>query len=122
MLNDKKPSAEKIMDSELHAWLESATDEVCDVIVEAVLPPRRVQFKKQPGLQAPLKSIHSGDSSDRKTLLNDLAIRLAKIIGIEKIHVLQSAGAIVVRATATALQTISKDPQVKAIRKNRRFK
>ena len=122
MPNGETTSAETVMDAELRAWLEAATDEVRDVIVEAALPPRRVVFQQRPGAGASPKSIDSANDPDRESLLDELDYQLREIVGVEKTRVLKAAGAIVARATAKEIQAIAKQPLVKAIRTNRRFK
>ena len=57
-----------------------------------------------------------------QTLTNHEYHRLREIVGVEKTRVLKAAGAIVARATAKEIQAIAKQPLVKAIRTNRRFK
>ena len=115
-------SVETVLDAKLRAWLETATDEVCDVIAEAALPKRRVMFQQRRGESPSPTSIQSGDEVDREALLDELERALREIDGVEKTHVLKAAGAIVVRATAPAVQAIAKHPLVKAIRLNRRIK
>jgi len=122
MLNGDTLSPETVMDAELRAWLESTTEEVLDVIVEAALPPRRIIFQQRPGPGASPESIHSAGDSDRDSLLDELDHQLREIVGVAKTRVLRAAGAIVVRATAKDIQAIAKQPMVKAIRTNRRFK
>ena len=122
MANGKTTAPETVKDAELRAWMEAATDDVRDVIVEAALPPRRVVFQRRPGAGASPKSIDSTDDQDRESLLHELDRQLREIVGVKKTRVLKTAGAIVVRATAKEIHTIAQQPMVKAIRTNRRFK
>lgn len=119
--NGGTPLADTVMDTELRGWLESATDEVRDVIVEATLPPRRVAFRPDAGATPLPASIDAGNEPDRELMLEELSTQLRNVAGVEKTRVLKSAGAIVVRATAAQIRTIAQQPSVKAIRPNRRI-
>ena len=110
------------MDAELRAWLSAATDEVCDVIVEAALPQRTVLFRQRPGARPSPQFIESTNKPDRESLLAELNQRLSAIAGVEKTRVLKTAGAIVVRARADVIHSIAKQTLVKAIRTNRRLR
>jgi len=122
MPNGETTSPQSVLDAELRALLEAETDQLCDVIVEAVLPPRQVAFEQRRDAGASPKSIDSTNDPDRESLLDALDHKVREIVGVEKTRVLSAAGAIVVRATAEAIHTIAKQPMVKAIRTNRRFK
>ena len=47
MVKNETTSAEVVKDAGLRAWIQTATDQDCDVIVEAALPPRQVTFQRQ---------------------------------------------------------------------------
>ena len=122
MSNGRTTAPETVKDAELRAWMETTTDELRDVIVEAALPPRRVVFQHRSAGGASPKSIDSADEQNRESLLEELDQHLREIVGVEKTRVLKTAGAIVVRATAEEIHAIAKQPLVKAIRTSRRLR
>ena len=112
-----------IQDAALRAWLNSkhSEGEVIDVIVEAELPQRRLDFSsKQSGGFS--KQIETSDSDEsRIEKLEAVNNELMEIVG-DNTRVLKSAGAVVVHVNSGQLKQIAELAGVRAIRSNRRIK
>jgi hypothetical protein len=97
------------------------TTEHTEWIVQADLPPRQVEFARQPRSRHSVPiGITNADAGERERRLQDLFAFLSSVLA-EKPVLLRSAGAVSVSATSEELARISKHPLVKRIEPNRRI-
>jgi hypothetical protein len=113
---------EKVTDPELAAWLSQDTGEAREILVDAVLPGRQVILQRDSrGRLSPSDVQPPPESSVRKEALGKLRARLAKILDMSPV-VLESAGAVAIRANSRQVREFVGDPLVRAIRLNRKLR
>jgi hypothetical protein len=117
----ERSQTDRILDSDLAAWLEADGDDTREMIVEAKVPARTVSLGQGPsGLHLP-KAIRTEGHGDRAEVLRELQDDLNRLLG-GTTSLLRAAGAIAVRANREQFLEILKHPLVKVVRANRRLK
>jgi hypothetical protein len=111
--------AEKVLDPDLVVWLRRDSGETRELIVDALLPARMVTFGRRGGGRLRPTGIRSA-AGNRRRLLHQLEAELAQVLDTPP-TVLESAGALAVRATGPQARAIANHPLIKAIRPNRRL-
>lgn len=112
---------EKVTDPDLVAWLSQDSGETREIIVDAVLPSRRVILQKSPNGRLSPSGLQATPESDRKEALSKLRAHLAKILGVSPV-ILEAAGAVAIRANSRQVREFVSDPLVRAIRPNRKLR
>lgn len=112
---------EKVKDPELVAWLSQDSGEAREIIVDAVLPTRQVILRRNSNGRLSPSDLQGTPESVRKEALSKLRAHLAKILGMSPV-VLESAGAVAIRANSRQVREFVGDPLVRAIRLNRKFR
>jgi hypothetical protein len=110
-----------LLDDELNAWLNQEDDETREVIVEARVPQRRVQFARGSSNNQLLKEVTTEEGLSRAKVLAQLCDFLTGLLGSAP-HILSAGGAIPLRATQDQLRQIVRHHLVKAVRANRKLK
>ncbi len=112
---------EKVKDPELAAWLSQDSGEAREILVDAVLPSRQVILHQNSSGRLSPSDVQTPPESVRKEALGKLRARLAIILGMSPV-VLESAGAVAVRANSRQVREFVADPLVRAIRLNRKLR
>lgn len=112
--------AKKVQDSELAAWLAHDSGETRELIIDAALPVRKIAFSRQGNGRLRPSNIRS-DGSARHRLLHELEADLAEVLDTPP-KVLETAGALAIKATGSQVRELAEHPLVKAIRPNRRLR
>ncbi len=110
---------EKVADRDLRDWLTQTREEVRELLVEAVLPQRRVIFKKQAGARHIPLGMES-DAPTRASVLDELNQYLSSLLQ-RRSTLLRAAGAFAVEANGPEVQKLLQHPLVKAVRINRKL-
>ncbi len=109
-----------VPDTDLRAWILEENNEERELIVEALVPARKVRFKKWAGTSRAPESIES-EPGDRARILCELRDYLESEVDL-RTTLLKAAGAIAIRATGRQVRRFVEHPLVKAIRPNRRLR
>ena len=94
MSNKKSPDLSlKVPDADLLKWLDSESDVVLEIIVEASLPKRKVIMRRRPdGVQAPI-DMKSSSPTERSRVMDELNSVISGIMH-EPPVTLKAAGAL----------------------------
>jgi hypothetical protein len=112
---------EKVKDPELAVWLSQDTGETREILVDAALPGRQVLLRQNSNGRWSPSGLQTGsDASGRRETLSKLKALLVKILDTSPV-VLESAGAIVVRANSRQVREFVGDPLVRSVRPNRKL-
>lgn len=115
-------SIKKVKDPDLAAWLSQESGEAREILVEAVLPGRRVTFDRQAGGRArPVGLEEEPAALGRKETLSRLRALVARFLDVPPV-VLEAAGALAVRARSEQVRQFVDHPLVKAVRPNRKLR
>jgi len=107
-----------IPDSELDTWLQSGIGGERELIVEARLPARKLSVRQSAGRKLLIQG--RGSEKDRSDRLRELWALIAAAVATEPV-LLNSAGAVAVRATPVEVRKFAGSPLIRAIRPNRRL-
>jgi hypothetical protein len=115
-------SAKKVKDPALVLWLLEDRGEDREILVDVVLPHREVRFSPNAdGCLRPRDIREGSDYADRKEVLKKLGRVLARLLDTPPV-VLETAGALIVRANSEQVRQFVSHPLVKAVRPNRRLR
>lgn len=114
-------TVQKVKDPDLAVWLSEDSEESREILVEAVLPGRKVTFGEAGGRLRPTGLRTESASQGRKETLSRLRKILAKFLDTPPV-VLESAGALAVRASSHQVRQFVDHPLVKSVRPNRRLR
>jgi len=109
-----------VPDLDLRHWLESGTDEVRELIVEACVPKRRVSLSRRGHLGSAPMDIRTSAPEERESVLSGLAAFASELLD-EPPKTLRAAGALAVCATPKQAKALAEHRLVKTIRPNRRL-
>ena len=112
--------ADVIPDASLRSLIDDDPDHVCSLIVEADLPKRSFTVSRRPNKRT-ISESQPKSSSDRESVLAQLADELRAIVGDKNMKVLKSAGAVVIQVPANKLKKVCRVANVRAIRPNRKL-
>src|SRR5579864_311844 len=100
----------KVSDPKLAAWIAKDGPETYDILVEAVLPARRVLLESRPGGLARAIDVQSaGTQLERVEALRRLAALLQGLLDAPPV-VLEAAGALAVRASSRQVRKFIEHP------------
>ena len=112
---------EKVKDPELAVWLSEEAGEAREILVDAVLPKRVVLFRQQASGRLSPSDLEPGSSPQgRREVLSKLRTILERVLDTPPV-VLESAGALAIRASSRQVREFVDHPLVKAVRPNRRL-
>ena len=114
-------SAEKVKDPDLAVWLSEDSEESREILVEAVLPGRKIIYEQVGGRLRPADLRSAPASQGRKETLSRLRAILERLLDTPPV-VLESAGALAVRASSRQVRQFMDHPLVKSVRPNRRLR
>jgi hypothetical protein len=109
------------LDHELTLWLDKTDEEPREVIVEARVPKRRVRLATGSKHGSLPLEVTTQEGPSRDAVLEQLQDYLAKVIGSPP-RILRAAGAIPLLATRDQVRQIVHNPNVRAVRVNRRLR
>src|SRR5215213_1905153 len=113
MATQPRTSTKKIKDPDLVLWVAEEGGDVREILVDAVLPDRKISFNRAPdGRLRP---------RGRQEALKKLRALLARLVDTPPV-VLEAAGALAVRANGHQVRQFVDHPLVKSVRPNRRLR
>jgi len=116
-----RTSTRKIKDPDLVLWVAEEGGDVREILVDAVLPDRKVSFDRAPdGRLRPKDLQEATDLPGRQETLKKLRALLARLVDTPPV-VLEAAGALAVRASSRQVRQFVDHPLVKSVRPNRRL-
>jgi hypothetical protein len=118
---DTRAGVLKVRDADLKGWISSGSDERRAVIVETMMPARKVTFDELVGTWPTPKSLRAeGHGPSRSEILAVLRSYLTDLLG-EEPTLLTAAGALAVEASGEQMRRVLEHPLVKTVRPNRRL-
>lgn len=112
---------EKVHDPELADWLSQESGEVREILVDAVLPRRTVSLGESGNRLRPTGLQETPGANGRKEALRQLRTFLERLLETPPV-ILETAGALAVRATSREVRELVDHPLVKSVRPNRRLR